>query len=432
MNAKWTLPLAGAWFVTVASAYYIGNSLSDSDTSADGSSENNKGFQRSSSSINGSASNSGGRGSVSSSRISSRSGAGSGAEGITDISRITDPLERSRKMLDFIEGLSADEFEGALAEFRATGMGRERRNEYAMLLRAWGKLDPLAALAYTTSNDQTGRGGRGGRGGGGDFASQEVLAAWASTNPNAALLWARENHEGDDANAYLVGVVKGLVGSNTTLATQILQELPYSEERSDALRDLIPYVTQMGTAEASQWLNTIEDERLANGAAARIAEQFSRQDPESAATWALTLESGDARSRAIDEVMETWARRDLDQAQTWLESLPAEDQVSASPEFVSTLARQDAVAAADWIDAQADAPNYQRLLREFAEGATNSDPVLALNYGNEIENEENRSRTVGRALWSLYRQDKDSARAWIQSNPVPESLSNHVDKMLDN
>ncbi|MFC5051377.1 hypothetical protein ACFPK9_12235 [Rubritalea spongiae] len=429
MNAKWTLPIAGAWLVTVASAYYIGSSSSNatSSSSADTSADNQSGFQRSSSTITGANSGSSNGARTNFSARSSLSGSSKGSANILDISKISDPLERSRKMLDFIEGLSAEEFEGALADLRASGMGRERRNEFAMLLRQWGKVDPIAALAYTTSQDNEDRGGRRG---GGDFASQEVLAAWASTNPNAALNWARENHEGEDANPFLVGVIKGLASTDSALATQLLQELPYSEERGEALRDLIPYVAQMGPEGASQWLNSLGDERLITGAADRMAEQFARQDPSSAAQWALTLEQGDARTRAIDEVMENWSRNNIAEATAWMQTLSPEDQLSAGPEYVENLSRQDPVAAADWVDSQVNAPNYQNLLKEFAEGASRTDPVLALNYGNEIENQGDRTRTVGRALWSLYRQDKESARAWINSNQVPEGLSSHVERMF--
>jgi hypothetical protein len=426
MNAKLTLPLAGAWFISIAGAYFIGAKQEQKSTDRTVvQSENtpSANFQRSSASLSGGQSaaaptNSGAvRSSSSTPRSSSQT---SGYSSISPISRIADPVERSRSLLNFIEGLSPDQFEAAIADFRASGMARERRAEYSMLLQAWGKVDPLAALAYTTENTQ------------GDDASQEVLAAWASNNPTAALTWARENYTGDSANPYLVGVVKGLVDSNPSLATQVLQELPYSEERGEALRELIPYIAQMGINGANNWLSTIEDTRLINGASAYMAEHLARQSPESASEWAMSLPEGDGRNRAINEVMDTWARRDIEGARTWLDSLPLQDQLSAGPEFVSSLASQDANAAADWVDEQIDAPNYQELLKEFAQGATRSDPVLALNYGNELEDESDRSRTVGRALWTLYRQDKESARNWIQSNELPERVSRYVDRMLDN
>lgn len=425
MNAKLTLPLTGAWFVTLVGAYYIGTqkNVPVSKTEINQrASDISRSALRSSATISGSSSSVDSPRATTNKQFASRSISNNQTQKLADISeisRLTDPLERSRKMLNFIENLSPDQFESVVAELRATGMAGERINEYTMLLRAWGQIDPQAALAYTTENID------------GDFASQEVLAAWASNNPNKALLWARENYQGEDANPYLVGVVKGLVDSNPTLATQILQELPYSEERGEALRELIPYIAEMGTDGASQWLNTLQDTRLINGASAFMAEHLAQQSPEQAAEWTQTLPQGEGRQRAIDQVMEAWVSKDSESARTWLDTLPYEDQLSAGPEFVNTLARADANSAADWLDEQTSAPNYQDLLKEFAQGATRSDPVLALNYGNELENDSDRSRTVGRALWTLYRQDKESAREWIRGNDLPERVQRYVNRMLE-
>ena len=118
-------------------------------------------------------------------------------------------------------------------------------------------------------------------------------------------------------------------------------------------------------------------------------------------------------------------------AKDWIATLPYDDQLKAGPEFVGTYAKKDANAAADWLDSNANASNYQELLREFAEGATRSNPLLALNYGNELNDENSRSKTVTRALWTLYRQDKAGAQNWIQNNDIPENLKRHVDKMMD-
>ena len=176
---------------------------------------------------------------------------------------------------------------------------------------------------------------------------------------------------------------------------------------------------------------TIEDPQLLAGAANQLATRFAKQDPSSAAQWARSLEQADARTRAINEVVQTWTRQSPEEAQGWIETLSYEDSLSAGPEFVNSLAEQDATAAADWLDLQVDSSNYQQLLQKFAQGATRSDPILALNYGNELEDKNARSRTVGRALWTLYKQDKSSARNWIQSNELPERVARYVDKMLE-
>lgn len=339
---------------------------------------------------------------------------------IQNISQLSNPLDRSRQMLNLIDSLSPDQFESVVADFRALGMTRERMGEYNMLLHAWGKVDPVGALSYAQANSTSG------------YAEKEVLASWATSNPNAALAWARENHDGDKANPYLVGIIRGLASSNPTLATQVLQELPFSQQRGEALRTLAPHVASLGLDGAQQWLSGIEDPKLIGGASAYLAEQFSKQDPAMGADWVSRIDDDAARARALSEVVDNWTDQDPSAAKAWIATLPYEDQLKAGPEFVSSYAKQDATAAADWLDSNASATNYQELLREFADGATRSDPVLALNYGNELNDESSRSRTVGRALWTLYKQDKNGAQNWIQNNDVPKRVQRYVDRMMKN
>lgn len=322
-------------------------------------------------------------------------------------------------MLSLIDSLGPDAFEAVLADFTALGMTSERITEYNMLLHAWAKVDPLAALSYSQSGPRAGH------------AVKEVLASWAANNPNAALAWARDNHEGDQANPHLVGIIRGLADTNPTLATQVLQELPYSSERGQALRNLTPYIASLGLDGAHQWLTGLEDPQLVNGASAYLADQFSKQDPATGAEWVSRIEDGEARDRALNKVVDNWTSQDPAAAKEWIATLPHDDQLNAGPKFVGSYAKQDANAAADWLDSNANASNYQELLREFANGATRSDPVLALNYGNELEDEGSRSKTVTRALWTLYKKDKASAQNWIQNNDIPKKLQGHVSKMMD-
>ncbi|MEO1856033.1 MAG: hypothetical protein ABGY95_01535 [Rubritalea sp.] len=422
MKNKLLLPALGVWLTTLVAAYYIGSFQTDSEVSSndtialDSSSSDQSHFGRHTTEdylTN------------STSRITSRKslrGASAGTTptgSIKGISQLSDPLERSRQILSLIDSMNPEDFALVVADFRALGMTRQRMSDYNMLLHAWGKVDPLAAIKFAQSKAKS------------EYAIKEVLASWATNNPNAALAWARENHDSDKANPYLVGIIRGLANANSTLATQVLQELPYSEERGEALRSLAPYIALLGIDEAQQWLNEIEDPKLVSGASAYLANQFSKQDPTIAAEWVSRIADDEARARALGEVVDHWTDQDPSAAKAWIATLPHQDQIKAGPDFVSAYAKQDAHAAADWLDANSNASNYQDLLRKFSEGATRSDPVLALNYGNELNDESSRSRTVGRALWTLYKQDRAEAENWIQNNDVPERVQRHVNKMMD-
>ena len=61
-------------------------------------------------------------------------------------------LDRNRALLAFIDKLAPGDFEAAVAHFRSLGITESRYGEYALLLSAWAKADPLAALTYARAN----------------------------------------------------------------------------------------------------------------------------------------------------------------------------------------------------------------------------------------------------------------------------------------
>lgn len=423
MNTKTLIPIAGAWMLSIGIAYHIGHShsiseeTSDSNTSSSGSQEKKRTHLRplpQTQSNTAVARNSAAYSPHSSARTATRTSVMS----ISDIQRLSDPLERSRQLLMLIDSYSTEDYAAALTHYNSRSLPTERSTERNLLLSAWAKLDPTAAIEFTQAGHNK------------TNSTQQVVASWASVDPDAALDWARNNHDEDSPNPWLTGVIQGIAGTNSALATTLLQELPYSQERGNALKAIIPYIADLGAAEATAWLNNISDERLQKGATRYLATSLAEENPADASQWVSSLTDGSQRTSAIEQVINSWASQDSQAAKEWLESLPASDQIAAEPNFISQYAAQDPESAADWLDERGDSENYQELLQKFAQSSISADPVIALNYGNEIENENSRSRTVSRALWTLYRQDKESARQWIQNNELPSRVKRRVDRMM--
>lgn len=426
MKSKNLIPAAGAWLVTVAGAYYLGQSQTSQPTAAI---ENNAAQNTRSSgsasalaSVDSYSSPSRLNGKVSDFSTLSKGGSNRSGQvlSIAEINQLSNPLERSRQLLLLIDSLSPGDFAATLASFDASNLSGRRFNEYSMLLSAWTKADPAAAIQYAQTSKNA------------EDSTKQVLASWASSNTDAALAWARANHTGDGANQWLTGIIQGIASSNPTKATEILKELPYSAERGQALQSIIPHIAKLSQSEINSWLSGLQDEQLYNGAVNALASTLSEQDPSAASQWVSTLTDTEQRKTAVARVISSWTKQNPVEALVWLETLPAQEQAVAEPGFISTYASSDPNAAADWLDARAGSENYQELLQNFALGSTNSDPVLALNYGNEIEDERSRARTVGRALWRLNSQDKEAAQNWIQNNEVPERVKRFTDRMQRN
>lgn len=318
-------------------------------------------------------------------------------------------LDRGRAMLSWIDSLAQEEFEAAVDRFRNLGLTEARMGEYAMLLTAWGELDPTAALAYTAENTQ------------GGMATGTVLTAWASRDPEAAIAWAKANHEGADANPYMIGIIRGLAETNPTRATELLQGLPFSSERGEALAAMMPHLMRMGAEGAKDWIAKLTDNKLRDGAIARFAETMARNDPEGTATW-LMANLGDASIRSVDKVYGEWAKKDKGAAKTSFEKLPAGAARShALRGLVTVEARENPQAGANLMNSY-PADVDDRIVQHFIWNAFDKAPEVAVNQIGKMENGDRQNRMYGRALEAWLGRDKQAAQKWIDSANLPESV----------
>ncbi len=332
-----------------------------------------------------------------------------------EIVRGENALDRSRAMLSWIDSLAPSEFEAAVAKFRSLGLTEARMGEYAMLLTAWAEADPMAALAYTTANTR------------GGMATGTVLAAWASRDPESAIAWAESNHEGEEANPYMVGIIRSLAATNPTRATELLQALPFSGERGEALRAMMPHLLKEGPDAAKAWIASLSDERLRDGATARFAEEMAKTDPAATASWLLS-NLGEASTRSVDEVFEQWAQTDKEAASASFASLPQGDaRTRALRGLVTIEARTDPQAAAKLMNSH-PADVDDRMVYHFIWNSFDKAPGVAAGQIALIEDADGRNRMYQRALGSWLEDDQAAAQRWIDSANLPEQVLNSLAK----
>lgn len=324
-------------------------------------------------------------------------------------------LDRSRAMLDWIESLAPQDFEAAVARFRSLGLTEARMGEYAMLLTAWAEADPISALAYTTKNTNSG------------MATNTVLSAWASRNPEAAIAWAKANHEGDDANPHMAGIIRGLVGTDPTRATALLKEMPFSVERADALEAMIPHLLQIGSEDAKKWIADLSDERLKGGAVARYAEAMAKQDPAGTAFW-LMENLTESSVRSVDDVFREWARADSVAALANFEGLPAgEARSRALRGMVMADAGKNPQAAADLMNRFRE-DITDNTVQHFIWNSFEKAPDVATKQIGLIQDERYRNRMYERALGAWLERDQPAAQKWINTANLPASVMESLGK----
>ena len=331
------------------------------------------------------------------------------------IVRGENPLERNRNLMAFLDSLGPGDFEEAVAHFRSLGMTQDRMGEYSLLLTAWAQADPLAALTYAEKNTTSG------------YAQDMILTSWASTDLDAALRWAKNNRTGDEPNPYLPGIIRGISQSDPARATELLTGMPRSEERAKGLDFLMPQLLARGADATHNWIASLTDDSLRNGAIQRATGKLADADPAGTAAW-LLANPGEAAKRRMDDVYNTWAGRDPQAALAAFGKLPAGDlRSNALRGIINSKVSDDPKAALSLMDRYPNDVN-DRMIQGFVWRSYGSDPATAASQISRIGNEQQRDQMYRRMLGNWLENDAPAAQTWMASNSIPDAVRDRLNR----
>jgi hypothetical protein len=202
-----------------------------------------------------------------------------GLKYLEGVIRDKDSLDRTHDLLAYIEQLSPEEFEGAVRRFRSLGLTKDRMGEFAMLLTAWAKVDPAAALAYTQAHTHD------------PFATNVVLSTWGTKDPTAARSWVDSLPNGSFRSA-----------AKASLASQLAKGDP------------------QGTA---AWLLADSGDKV-NSKLDNVFHTWAKQDQAGALNAYSALPPGPARDSALRGIAEATAAKDPTAAATLLDAHPTD------------------------------------------------------------------------------------------------------------
>lgn len=334
---------------------------------------------------------------------------------LESIIRGENPLDRNRALLAYLDQLGPGEFEDAVAYFRSLGLTDSRTGEYSLLLTAWAQADPLAALAFAKENTNNG------------FTQDTILTTWATVDPEAALRWAQSQHTGDGPNPYLPGVIRGIAAMDPIRATELLASMPDGHERAKALEFILPQILLQGSAATREWIASISDESLKNGAMTHVAEKLAKEDPAGTVAW-LLANPGEAAQRRIDDVYGTWAKTDPDAALMSFTSMPAgEARADALRGVIDTVAAKspkDAIALMDRYPQDVDS----RVVQNFVDQTFKTDPVTAVSQIARVQDPKDQDKLYRNTLGDWLDKDPASAQAWIQANHIADATIERLNR----
>ncbi len=333
------------------------------------------------------------------------------------LSEINDPLERARLWLQLVDSLSPDQFQDFVAAFRADGIPSERMGDYSMLLSAWAKVNPQEALDYASKATNN------------PFARQTILASWAGYDPDSAISWAKSNHTGEGANPWMVGVIKGLAFQDPDRASSLLMEMPRSQERGEALDNLLPALLKRGIAETRDWVDSITDPALKEGAISRVAESTAAKDPQGTADW-LVANPSEAANRRIDDALYAMANKDQSAALDYFSKLPSgEARSNALRGIINAVASDDPQKASALMDSHSG-DLTDRAVQQFVWHSFRQDPQTAVANISRMTNPEEQERMYTRTIEWWMERDQQAALNWVNGNTLPPNVVDRLNRNL--
>jgi len=293
--------------------------------------------------------------------------------------------ERIVEMMDLMLSLDASQMKILIAEFRkATDLDEQSKNGMiAFAIMTLASDHPQAALSlFTESGDLLGDGMMGAH------VLSSSLASWASTDPDGALEWVRQNGEKhpdlitDNVKA---GLIKGAATKDMKLAFDLIAELKMArssealggiaqgaktpEERSEFIKLMRAYketnpdgeggmamyhladgIASDGFENSSKWIaeQKLSEEEIEDFASS-IANNAKGAERGQWISWMGENLSGDNRNNEVSSAMQNWTRTDYRAAGEWLATEPEGPTKTASVKgYVEAVAKYDPQTATQW------------------------------------------------------------------------------------
>lgn len=329
---------------------------------------------------------------------------------LSRIIRTGDPLERQAALIEMVSEMSPDQFASMADQFRSMEHFGNSRGEFDIILRGWAKADPLGALEYAAKHPDSRE------------TSATIISAWAGNDPAAAEQWARENFRGEGANPFLAAVIRGVAVTDLAQASRLVETMPSSRERGEAIDAITRALFVDGVAAALEYPATILDPELRAGFIDNIARRLASKDPIKAADWLASNPDADVQNRTARAVGEALARQDPAQAATWLRKLSPAAQAEAARGIIPRMSSGDIAGTAEWVTSLNGIPNYDRVVEEFVWSCDQRAPEQSAAWIQGVANEEQRTRLYHRMLGEWSRRDAAAVKNWIANNQVPESV----------
>ena len=282
-----------------------------------------------------------------------------------------------------------------------------------MLISRWAKEDGRGAVEYGMELKQPMQKMTAMMGG---------LMGWAKTDPERAYTWYHENRDAMKGGMMGKGVMDGvffasMAQQDMTKAFTRLKDLKKSEQKTAIM--MMSHSATMAPGKRGEFLaelDQIDDKEVRRSGMQGLVSQWVMQDPEGAVEFVESRDWEDGTGEEMRRSLaSSWSQVDPEAALDW-RLKTAENQENHGEAVASQFSRwmgQDAESASAWLRKQPEDLRTDALYGQTAEQLLrNNDYGQSVQWAEQIEDQEVRSRKMGRIYRDWKKDDEKAAQEW--------------------
>ena len=355
-------------------------------------------------------------------------------------------LAYARRAMQMTDALTANDFPMVM-EAHAELKG-ESRDDFIeglefFLIGRWAELDPKAAAEFLIAHKKLG--------GFIDINGAVLWGVWAAKDPAGAATFAKSMGEGGDKGQALKTILETIARSDADSALAFARihapELIADGSLSGILGEKNKITDPERAARRLESLGIFDDSTTQ--AMKTAAWEWAKRDRTAAREWALSLPDANARSKALMGIYErwfesdkkaataallaepragvdltatvehlaiVWENSDWQGAAEWIKKLPVDaERTVAAAKMAERLAREDAVAGAQFLVAIPEGPVRDAAIAEYVDYSPVDDVEGKMEWALSVSDPARRKVTANKVIKRWFSNDPAAAFEWLES-----------------
>ncbi len=298
----------------------------------------------------------------------------------------------------------------------------EIRMFYGTLLGLWAETDGRAAMAYVQGKLGKGSPYR-------LIALDRVLSNWVVRDPDAVWKWF-ETQPKDDMEDNILNIAARFVFKGMAA-----HHLEAALARLNTLNDPLRTTAALGITEGVS--DNPSRRRLLDHTASLPPDQrdqirkgvipgWALSAPDEVVAWIRALPADEQKSMRDSASNSLLSVKPALAAEFMLEGATEKDKLGIWSQIMSGWAEKGTVAAGEWLTKQPQGPELDDARTSYALLIASRDPAAAMDWARSVQNEKNRTPTVGMVYWLWHDEDPTAAAAALRASGLPLDTVNQL------